>query len=49
MAVLYPVPEFAGAVALLVGAADEDADLSLVKVLLFLAPYAPLGGRDAGR
>jgi hypothetical protein len=32
MAALYPVHEFAEVVALLVGAAHEDADLSLVKI-----------------
>jgi hypothetical protein len=32
MAALYPVHEFAEVVALLMGAADEDADLSIVKI-----------------
>jgi ribosomal protein S3 len=32
MAALYPVHEFAEVVALLVGPADENADLSMVKI-----------------
>jgi hypothetical protein len=56
VAALYPAREFAEVVALLVGAADEDADLSVVKIArserdryVFFESRTPLAFLGPGR